>query len=44
LTNLLTGAFTNKFIRDHSGEALITGTGTRLHPEHVLQLKRSFYK
>ena len=38
------GAFTNKFIRDHSGEAPITGTGTRLHPEHVLQLKRSFYK
>lgn len=38
------GAFTNKFIRDHSGAAPITGTGTRLVPQQVLHLKQNFYK
>ncbi len=38
------GAFTNKFITDHSGLAAITGTGTRLYPEQILQLKQSFYR
>ena len=38
------GAFANKFITDHSGVAAITGTGTRLYPEQVLQLKQTFYR
>ena len=38
------GAFANKFITDHSGVAAITGTGTRLYPEQILQLKQSFYR
>ena len=35
------GAFANKFIRDHSGDAAITGTGGRLTRGEVLQLKNN---
>ena len=37
------GAFANKFIRDHSGDAAITGTGGRLTRGEVLQLKKQFH-
>ena len=38
------GAYTNKFIRDHSGDAVITGTGGRLTRGEVIELKKEFYK
>jgi hypothetical protein len=37
------GAFANKFIRDHSGDAAITGKGGRLTRGEVLQLKKQFH-
>jgi hypothetical protein len=37
------GAFANKFIRDHSGDAAITGTGGGLTRGEVLQLKKQFH-
>jgi hypothetical protein len=36
-------AFTNKFIRDHSSDATITGTGGRLTRGEVIALKKEFY-
>jgi hypothetical protein len=37
------GAFTNKFVRDHSGDAAITGTGGRLTRSEVIELKKELY-
>ncbi len=37
------GAFANKFIRDHSEDAAITGTGGRLTRGEVLLLKKKFH-
>ncbi len=37
------GAYTNKFIRDHSDDAVITGTGGRLTLGEVIALKKEFY-
>jgi hypothetical protein len=38
------GAFVNKFMRDHTGDAAMTGTGGRLSQREALQLKKDFYK
>jgi hypothetical protein len=38
------GAFVNKFMRDHTGDAPMTGTGGSLSQREALQLKKDFYK
>jgi hypothetical protein len=38
------GAFVNKFMRDHTGDFPMTGTGGSLSQREALQLKKDFYK
>ena len=43
-SDTLFGAFTNKFVRDYSGDVPITGTEGRLNRGEIRELKQEFYR